>query len=395
MAQQMTLEHRVSHRFLILPLLVTTLIQTGKAQETTLRPAQSLYAQGAILDVGDYAIPCAADWNGDGRRDLLVGYQSASKIALFLNVGSDSNPSLTNSVNLQAGGVDICLPALSCGAPAPFVCDYDHDGKRDLLVGGGADGCVYFYRNTNTEAHPILDAGVRLKVGSNPLTVTYRATPCVHDWDGDGLDDLLCGNGDGWVYFFKNLGTAQSPAYAVGVRIQAGGTDLNLGLRSVVRVFDWDGDGVADLLGSSSTGVYWCKNVGTVSSPRLLAPVPVRAPVSTGGLQPISVGQRMRLDLVDWNGDGVVDLLVGREDGTIYYCEGYRMAFTQTIASGGGRYMLQWNSAPFLKYQMLSGASPGAITNRVLTNWPSGGNVTVWTNYCLEGQQFYRVQVAP
>ena len=380
---------------LIALVLATPLVDLGSAQETSLRPAQSLQAQGAILDVGDYAIPCAADWNGDGRKDLLVGYQGASKIALFLNIGSDTDPNLTTSVNLQAGGVDICLPALSCGAPAPFVCDYDYDGRRDLLVGGGADGCVYFYRNTNTDAHPVLDAGVRLTVGANPLTVTYRATPCVFDWDGDGLNDLLCGNGDGWVYFFKNIGTAQAPAYAAGVRIPAGGTDLNLGLRTVVRIFDWDGDGVADLLGSSSTGVYWCKNVGTSSWPRLSALAPVRAPLSSGGLQPIAVGQRMRLDLVDWNGDGVVDLLVGREDGTIYYYEGYRMAFTETIAHGGGRYLLQWNSAAFLKYHVLSGVSPIAITNRVLTNWPSGGNLTAWTNYCLEAQQFYRVQVAP
>jgi len=61
------------------------------------------------------------------------------------------------------------------------VCDYDHDGKRDLLVGEGASGYVYFYRNTNTDAQPILDTGVRLMVGSSPLTVTLRATPYIFD----------------------------------------------------------------------------------------------------------------------------------------------------------------------------------------------------------------------
>ena len=56
-------------------------------------------------------------------------------------------------------------------APAPWVCDYDNDGKRDLLVGDGASGYVYFCRNTNTDANPILDTGVRLVAGGNPLTV--------------------------------------------------------------------------------------------------------------------------------------------------------------------------------------------------------------------------------
>jgi hypothetical protein len=126
-----------------------------------------------------------ADWNGDGRKDLLVGYQTAGKVALYLNVGTDVSPVFTSYTNLQAGGVDIVHTSSGCGAPAPFVCDYDGDGMRDLLVGDGNSGYVYFYRNTNTDAAPILAPGVRLMVGSNPLTVTYRATPYLYEWDGD------------------------------------------------------------------------------------------------------------------------------------------------------------------------------------------------------------------
>ena len=311
-------------------------------------------------------------------------------------MGTDASPVFTNYTNLQAGGVDIVHPSSCCGAPAPFVCDCDGDGRRDLLVGEGNYGYVYFYRNTNTDAAPILAPGVRLMVGSNPLTVSYRATPYLYDWDGDGLNDLLCGNGDGWVFFFKNIGTAQAPAYAAGTHIQAGGTDLNLGPRSVVRMFDWwDGDGVKDLVGSSNTGVYWCKNVGSSSSPVLLAPVALRAPVSGSGLVPIYTGPRMRLDLVDWNNDGVMDLLLGNADGTVTYYEGYRFAFTAMTAQPSGRQVLQWNSAPFLSYSVLAGPSIGAITNPVAINLPSGGNTTCWTNSCGDAQQFYRLQIAP
>ncbi len=367
----------------------------GTAQEITLRPGQPLLVGSATLDVGDYAIPCVTDWNGDGRKDLLVGYQAASKIALFLNTGSDANPVLGTPVNLKAGGVDICLPAQYCGAPAPFVCDYDHDGKRDLVVGSGADGCVYFYRNTNTDAAPILDAGVKLMVGTSPLTVGSRATPCVFDWDGDGRDDLICGDGYGWVWFFKNIGTAQSPAYAPGTHIQAGGADLNSGIRAVVRMFDWDQDGLIDLVGSSDTSVYWCKNTSQGSTPTLLAPVAIRAPVAGSGLQPISIGPRMRLDLVDWNSDGVVDLLIGRWDGTVYCYQGYRFEFTAISAQGGDHYALQWNSAPYLKYHVFARASLDFPMNQVATNWPSTGNITAWTNYCSEPNRFYRVQLAP
>ena len=235
-----------------------------------------------------------------------------------------------------------------CGAPAPFVCDYDGDGKRDLLVGTGQEGYVYFYRNTNTDAAPILAPGVLLKVGASPLTVTNRATPFIYDWDGDGLKDLLCGNGDGWVFFFKNIGTAQAPAYAAGTHIQAGGTNLNLGIRSVVRMFDWDGDGVKDLVGSSDTGVYWCKNIGSDSAPILQAPVALRAPVSGSGLvADRTIGPRMRLDLVDWNNDGAIDLLGWQCLGEVTYYEGYRFAFSANNRAAPRSAGRQWNSAPY------------------------------------------------
>lgn len=280
-----------------------------------------------------------------------------------------------------------------CGAPAPLVCDYDGDGKRDLLVGTGQEGYVYFYRNTNTDAAPILAPGVPLTVGASPLTVTSRATPCIYDWDGEGLKDLLCGSGDGSVSFFKNIGTAQAPAYAAGTRIQAGGTDLNLGIRSVMRMFDWDGDGVKDLVGSSDTGVYWCKNNGSDSAPILQAPVALRAPVSGTGLAPIAIGPRVRLDLVDWNNDGAIDLLVGNYLGRVTYYEGYRFAFTEMDALPPNQHVWEWNSAPYLIYRVLAGASVRSITNLVATNLASGGTSTRWTNSATQGLQFYRLQI--
>jgi hypothetical protein len=376
-----------------------TLGSSCGAAPVQLRPAELLSDGGAALCPGTpgsgYAIPCVTDWNGDGKKDLLVGYQSAGKIALYLNLGTDAQPRFTNFTNLKtADGNDICLPSPGCGAPAPWVCDFDGDGKRDLLVGSGADGHVWFYRNTNTDAAPILAPGVQLMVGNSVLSVGLRATPCVQDWDEDGLPDLLCGAGDGYVYFFKNTNTAQSPIFAPAVKIKAGGVDLSLGIRSVVRVFDWDGDGLKDLVCSSDTGVYWCRNTNSNSQPILQARQPICAPVDGSGLSPISTGGRMRLDLVDWNDDGVVDLLVGNLNGTVYYYEGYCFRIRGLLPQPGGQLALQWDSAPSLSYDVLSGSSVSAITNLAATKFPSGGKTTAWTNSADGSQEFYRLRIA-
>jgi hypothetical protein len=386
------------------------------ADPIQLRPAQTLQFNGNPLGYGTtYAVPCVADWNRDGRKDLLVGYQIAGKIALYLNSGSDAQPAFTNVSNLQYydptnGWMDIVhLSPGNCGAPAPWVCDFDADGKLDLLVGDGANGCVYFYRNTNpdTNAAPLLAQGVRLQVGTNDLTVGARATPYVCDWDGDGLQDLLCGEKNGYVWFFKNTNTAQAPVFAPGVKIQAGGADLCLagslgGVgRSVVRVFDWDGDGLKDLVCSSDGGVYWCRNTNNNSNPILQAPVPICVPATSGLVPivtgPVPPGARMRIDLADWNNDGVIDLLLGDYSGKVYYFEGYHFAITRVAPQPGGQLMLQWNSATNLKYNVLATdlCPTSPYCSPVATNLPSGGNTTTWTNPIQGDKQFFHVQIAP
>jgi len=232
-------------------------------------------------------------------------------------------------------------------------------------------------------------------VGSNVvLTVSGRATPCVHDWDGDGLDDLICGSVNGPVFLFQNVGTREAPVYAAGTNLWAGGAMLNLGARSVARVFDWDGDGLKDLVGSSSTGVYWCRNMGSNAAPSLAVPMPISAPVASGGLAWIYTSYRMRLCLMDWNDDGVVDLLLGNAEGTISRFDGYRFRFTSIEAQSGTRCAFQWNSAPHLKFHVLGGSTLNSVSNLVVSNLPSGGNVTCWTNPIQTNSEFYRVKVA-
>jgi hypothetical protein len=362
-----------------------------------LQPGIALKANNTTLDVGDFAVPCVADWNGDGKKDLLVGYQTDAKIRLYLNQNTDAEPVFSSFTLLKAGGVEIQHPSPGCGSPTCWVCDWDHDKLTDLLVGTGADGRIIFYRNTNDNHNPMLAAGQTVMANGSPINVSSRATPFVYDWNQDGKEDLLCGSGDGWVYLFLNTQSTALPAYDAAVKIKAGNVDLNLGTRSVVRVWDWDGDGVNDLIGSSSTGVYWCRNRNNNAQPILDAARPIQSPLEGLGLANINTGTRMRLDLVDWNNDGIMDLLLGNTSGTINFYQGYYLRMRSPLGLPDGQIELSWDSAPCLKYQLLSGTNLDSITNLVLSEpQPSEGTHTT-NKQCstCSPTTFYRIQVVP
>src|SRR5262249_15253926 len=98
----------------------------------------------------------AVDWNGDGVLDLLVG-DIRGNVYLIPNEGTREKYAFGKERQLLAGG----KPLRVNGDAGPFACDWDGDGKTDLLVGAG-DGSVWFFRNTGTNQAPELAAGVQL-----------------------------------------------------------------------------------------------------------------------------------------------------------------------------------------------------------------------------------------
>jgi len=73
-----------------------------------LEDGRRLAAGGGDLDVGTYSAPTVADWNNDGRKDLVVGmHEGTGKIALFLNQGADFAPEFNAYTYIESAGVDI------------------------------------------------------------------------------------------------------------------------------------------------------------------------------------------------------------------------------------------------------------------------------------------------
>ena len=141
-------------------------------------------------------------------------------------------------------------------ASAVHAFDWDGDGVIDLLV-GDIGGNVYLLRNEGTAKKHAFGKEQKLLAGGKPLVVAGDAGPFVADWDGDGKPDLLVGAGDGSVTLYRNIGTRKEPKLAAGETLVppgfAGyGSDVpkepRRGMRAKVCVVDWNGDGRLDLL---------------------------------------------------------------------------------------------------------------------------------------------------
>lgn len=155
------------------------------------------------------------------------------------------------------------------------------------------------------------------------LPVDHSPAPSVVDWNSDGLDDLVVGfrttgqHGGIGVYLRNadgSLADTPVPAFATGHASSVIGWTLYF--RPVVG--DWNGDGRKDLVFGQlygSKGVVSCLNQGTDAAPVFHGADCEQLRTAGGTLVGQTTGTSaiayVSPELVDWDNDGDLDVLVG------------------------------------------------------------------------------------
>ncbi|MFZ2146951.1 MAG: FG-GAP-like repeat-containing protein [Sedimentisphaerales bacterium] len=185
------------------------------------------------INVGARAAPCLVDWNSDGRNDLVVGAYDG-RIHIFINEGTDTEPDFLVETFAQADGSDLVVPGKRA---SPIVIDLDNDGRKDILT-GNTDGQLLFYRNVGTDAEPIFSDYTLIESNGVPIDLpsSPRSRPFLCYWTGDGHFGPIDAYPD--------------------VLIGAGDGKVHL-YRGLPKIGDMDGDGNVDLEDLTLFAAYW------------------------------------------------------------------------------------------------------------------------------------------
>jgi hypothetical protein len=271
----------------------------------------------AIFDEDYYPVLEWADWNGDGKRDLLAGGYITGRIFFFENTGRapDGTPLLKFRGPVEADGKPLNVRDW---AASPCVADFDGDGKPELITGGfpmtpessKALRMLRYYKNTGDVARPALVEQPLPTEGEFPAG--GLAVPKAADLDGDGLLDLIVGMRKD-IYVFRNVGTKTAPKFAVNVKpVPATWGDATIPTRQFV---DWNKDGWPDYVAGYDVHLNARKgNPYRFDEVVRVLPPGVNIAHSTG------IGDDWFWPyLCDFDQDGNVDVLFGDWHGTIWF----------------------------------------------------------------------------
>lgn len=274
--------------------------------------------------------------NGDSLMDLLLGDVDFFSLNALTNGGTRQGALIT-SQDPEFPSYDQSIDLITF--PLANYIDVDNDNVKDLIVTPfdasyykpSNKNNVWLYKNNGITNNPTFNLSSKSFLQDRMIDIGDAASPCLVDVDGDSLLDLIIGNyGDvdstyldtSWynleIYrvsrlaYYKNFGTVGNPIYQFMESDWQGISNADL-VSTHPTYGDIDGDMDADLiLGSSDGQLLFYENTAGVNQPISLASPQLH-------FQNIDVGYFSTPQLIDINGDTLLDLVIGKKEGLVSY----------------------------------------------------------------------------
>jgi len=297
------------------------------------------------IKFGALVTPFSIDWDNDGDEDLICG-NTAGYIGFIENLDGTESPKWAEPVYLKADDKVIRILAgyngsiqgpceAKWGYTTLSVGDWDNDGLHDILV-NSIWGKIIWFKNIGTKTNPKLTSSKPIEVEwngenqkpawywwepeGNNLVTQWRTTPVIFDWNEDGLNDLIMLDHEGYLAFFERIKEDGELKLLPGKHIfqNEKNQPLQLNIKSAggsgrrkLSIVDWDLDGKLDLL-VNSKNVDFYQNISSTNGNTVFKN---RGMINNH----ILAGHSTSPTTVDWDKNGIPDLLLGAEDGYFYF----------------------------------------------------------------------------
>ncbi|MGW6449171.1 LamG-like jellyroll fold domain-containing protein [Lentzea sp. NPDC055074] len=196
------------------------------------------------LGWGGYTIAGLADWDKDGKTDIIAREDATGRLMLYPGEGK-RGPSTIPPVAIGGGWG---------GYTYAGVADYDRDGKQDVIARDPGN-TLWLYPGDGNRAQPTAE---RVSLGGGWNDFTYYG---VVDRTGDGAPDIVAEWGD-ILWLYKGLG-ARTPQSGNYERWQIGSGWQGATARTVV---DFNFDGAPDIVAKVRWADSWYLYPGVIGT---------------------------------------------------------------------------------------------------------------------------------